>query len=133
MGLTYRFGCARGTFSALVILLQPLSDGCDIYLDSGSWSLLGLPVDLWVVLLEPDKAKDDILPSHASGCKGGVFRVVIELEDCIHDLCNGVHFIWSTIYIVDQNGTEELPGGEAVAFHTAPVHELSCGTTVYKS
>ena len=38
---------------------------------------LGLPVDLWVVLLEPGEAKDAILCSQASDCKGGVFRVVI--------------------------------------------------------
>ena len=76
--------------------------------------------------------KDDILLSQAGDCEGGAFRVVIESEDCIHYLCNGAHFIQSTIYIVDQNGIDEFPSGEAVAFHIAPVHELTHGTTVYK-
>ena len=34
--------------------------------------LLGMPVDLWVMLLEPGEAKDDVLLSQAD-CKGGVF------------------------------------------------------------
>ena len=94
---------------------------------------LGLPVDLQIVLLEPSEAKDDILLSQASDCKGGAFRVVIKSEDCIYNLHKKACFVWSTIYIVDQNGKEELLSGEAVAFYIAPVHELSCGTTVYKS
>ena len=53
--------------------------------------------------------------------------MVIESEDCIHNLCNGARFIWSAIYIVDRNGTDEFPSGEAVAFHIAPVHELAHG------
>ena len=84
--------------------------------------LLGLPVDLWVVLLEPGEAQDDILLSQAGDCEGGVFRVVIESEDCIHNLRNRARFIWSAIYIVDWNGTDEFSSGEAVAFHIAPVH-----------
>ena len=70
--------------------------------------------------------------SQTSDCEEGAFGVVIESEDCIYNLCNGAHFIWSAIYVVDQNGTEELPSGEAITFHIAPVHKLSCGTTVYK-
>ena len=93
-----------------------------------SWAL---PVDLWVVLLEPGEAQDDILLSKAGDCKGGAFRVVIELEDCIHYLHNRTPFIWSATYIVDWNGMDEFLSGEVVAFHIAPVHELTCGTTVY--
>ena len=70
-----------------------------------------LPVDLWVVLLEPGEAKDDVLLSQASDCEGGAFGVVIESEDCIYNLCSGAHFIWSAIYIVDWNGTEGLLSG----------------------
>ena len=94
--------------------------------------LLGLPVDLWVVLLEPGEAQDDILLSQAGDCEGGAFRVVIESEDCIHNLHNGARFIWSAIYIVDWNGMDEFLSGEAVAFHITPVHELTHGTTVHK-
>ena len=94
--------------------------------------LPSLPVDLQVVLLEPGEAQDDILLSQAGDCEGGAFRVVIESEDCIHNPCNGVRFVWSAIYVVDWNGTDEFSSGEAVAFHIAPVHELTHGTTVYK-
>ena len=50
----------------------------------------------------------------------------------MYDICNGAHFVWSAIYVVDGNGMEELLSDEAVVFHIAPIHELSCGTTVYK-
>ena len=76
--------------------------------------------------------KDDILLSQAGDCEGGMFGVVIESEDCIHNLHNKACFIWSPIYIGDWNGTDEFPSGEAVVFHIAPVHELTHGTTVYK-
>ena len=82
--------------------------------------------------MEPGEAQDDILLSQAGDCEGGAFRVVIESEDYIHNLRNGARFIWSAIYIVDRNGTEEFPSGEVVAFHIAPVHELTRGTTVRK-
>ena len=39
---------------------------------------LGLPVYLWVVFLKPGEAKDDILLSQDSDCKGGAFGVVVE-------------------------------------------------------
>ena len=94
--------------------------------------LLGLPVDLQVVLLELGEAQDDILLSQAGDCKRGVFRVVIKLENCIHNLRNGAHFVWSANYVVDCNGMDEFLSGEAVAFHIAPVHELTHGITVYK-
>ena len=55
--------------------------------------LLGLPVDFWVVCLEQGEAKDDILLSQASDCEGGLFGVVVESEDHIHNLRNGACFV----------------------------------------
>ena len=92
--------------------------------------LLGLPVNLQVVLLEPGEVKEDILLSQVHDCEGA-FGVVIGSEDCIRNLHNGACFIWSAIYIVDLNGMEVHLGGEVVAFQVAPVHELSHGTAVY--
>ena len=47
--------------------------------------LPSLPVNLWVMLLEPSKPKDDILLPEVSDCEGRVFCVSIILEDCVYN------------------------------------------------
>ena len=47
--------------------------------------LPSLPVNLWVMLLEPSKPKDDILLPEVSDCKGHAFCVSIIPEDCVYN------------------------------------------------
>ena len=50
--------------------------------------LLGLPVNLWVVLLKAGESEDDILPPKVGDCKCCPLGMAIEVEDCIHNLSN---------------------------------------------
>jgi hypothetical protein len=58
--------------------------------------------------------------------------VVIETEDYIHYFRDGSCLIQCSIYVVDWDGTEKFPSGEAVVFYIGTVHELSGRSTVYQ-
>ena len=47
--------------------------------------LPGLPVNLWVMLLEPSKSEDDVLFPEVSDCEGHVFHMSIIPENCVND------------------------------------------------
>ena len=92
---------------------------------------MGLPVNLWVVLLEPGESKDDVLPTKIGDCECGPFGVTIEMEDCIYNLSDGPALIWRTVHIVDWNRLTDLMSGQSVVLNVVLAHEGSCGPTVY--
>ena len=67
--------------------------------------LPSLPVNLWVMLLEPNKPKDDILLPKVSDCEGRAFRVSIIPEDCVYNFRDQSCLITSSINIEDWDGT----------------------------
>ena len=94
--------------------------------------LLGLPVSLWVVLLEPGEPKDDVLLPQAGHCKRGAFHVPILVENCIYNFCDGSCLIRASIHIKYWDGTSEFPCGQPVLLYMVTVYELASGSTVYK-
>ncbi|KAG5726821.1 hypothetical protein E4T56_gene586 [Termitomyces sp. T112] len=74
------------------------------------------PVNLGVMLSEPCKPKDYVLPPQADNGKYGVLHMVLILENQIHHGANGTGFIEHFINVVDQNGLKEELCSEAVVF-----------------
>ena len=70
--------------------------------------LLSPPVNLWVMLLEPSKSKDDVLLPKVSDCKGHVFHMSIILEDCVYNFCDRSCLIASSINIEDWDGMLDI-------------------------
>ena len=94
--------------------------------------LLGLPVNLWVMLLEPSKSKDDVLFPKVGDCKGRAFHMSIILENCVNDFCDQTCLIASSIHIENWDGMLQLLSGKSVTFHIVLVHELTSGSAVYE-
>ena len=44
-----------------------------------------LPVNLWVMLLEPSKPEDDVLFPEVSDCEGCAFHMSIIPENCVYN------------------------------------------------
>ncbi|KAG5331576.1 hypothetical protein C0989_007972 [Termitomyces sp. Mn162] len=74
------------------------------------------PIYLGVVLVEPCKAKDHVLPTQASDGKNGVLHVIPIVEDQVNHGADGACFIGCSINVVDQNQLEEGLHGQAMAF-----------------
>ena len=94
--------------------------------------LPGLPVNLWVMLLEPSKSKDDVLFPKVSDCEGRAFRMSIIPENCVNDFRDQTCLVTSSIHIENWDGTLQLPSGKSVTFHVVLVHELTSGSAVYE-
>ena len=94
--------------------------------------LPSLPVNLWVMLLEPSKPKDDVLFPEVSDCKGRAFHMSIIPENCVYNFHDRTCLITSSINIEDWDGTLQLPSAKSVTFHVVLVHELTGGSTVNK-
>ena len=60
----------------------------------------GLPIDLWVVILEPGIAKDHALLSEAKDGKECSFGVDLVTEDYIHHFGNLTCFVEGAVYVV---------------------------------
>ena len=50
--------------------------------------LLGLPVNLRVMLLEPSKSEHDVLFPKVSDCEGHAFHMSVIPENCVEDFCD---------------------------------------------
>ena len=92
--------------------------------------LPSLPVNLWVMLLEPSKPEDDVLFPKVSDHKGHAFHMSIIPENCVNDFRDRTCLIASSIDIEDWDGMLQLPSVKSVTFHIVPVHELAGGSTV---
>ena len=87
--------------------------------------LLGLPVNLWVMLLEPSKSEDDVLFPKVSDCKGCAFHMSVIPENCVNNFHDQTCLVASSINIEDWDGMLQLPSVKSVMFHIVPVHELA--------
>jgi len=72
--------------------------------------LSSLPIDLWVVVLEPGIAKDHALLSKAGDSKECPFRVGLVTEDYIYYFRDLPCFVGGAIYVVHWYGARDTPG-----------------------
>ena len=63
--------------------------------------LPSLPVNLWVMLLEPSKPEDDVLFPKVSDHEGCAFHMSIIPENGVYNLCDQTCLIMSSINIED--------------------------------
>ena len=84
--------------------------------------LLSLPVNLWVMLLEPSEPEDDVLFPEVSDCKECAFHMSIIPENCVYNFCDRTCLVVSSINIEDWDGMLQLPSAKSVTFHIVLVH-----------
>ena len=77
----------KAVYPLLLLVLFPYIHSTHVAFvqTSTHYYLLSLPVNLWVMLLEPSKPEDDVLFPKVSDCEGCAFCMSIVLENCGYD------------------------------------------------
>ena len=68
-----------------------------------------LPVDLWVVLVQPCVPKYGGIPTELRHCEECSFRVVIVLKDDLYDFANHTSLVRCTVDVEDGDHLNEGP------------------------
>jgi len=89
-----------------------------------------LPIDLWVVVLEPGIAKDHALFSKARDSKECPFRVGLVIEDYIYHFGDLTCFIGGAIYIIHWYRAGDALGANAFHMDKVFIYEVACSSEV---
>jgi len=92
----------------------------------------GLPIDLWVVVLEPGVTKDHVLPSKAGDSEEHPFRVGFVMENYIYHFRDLTCLIGGAIYIIHQYGARDAPGVNAFRSDQVSIYEVAHSSRVQK-
>jgi len=92
----------------------------------------GLPIDLWVVVLEPGITKDHALPSKAGDSKEHSFGVGFVMENHVYHFRDLTCLIGGAIHIVHQYGARDAPGVNTFHSDEVSIYEVARGSRVQK-
>jgi len=92
----------------------------------------GLPIDLWVVVLEPGITKDHALPSKAGDSKEHSFGVGFVMENHVYHFRDLTCLIGGAIHIVHRYGARDAPGVNAFRSDEVSIYEVARGSRVQK-
>jgi len=84
-----------------------------------------LPIDLWVVVLEPGIAKDHTLLSKAEDGKECPFRVGLVMEDYIYHFGDLTCFIGGAVHVVHRYRTGDALGANAFHMDKVFIYEVA--------
>jgi len=92
----------------------------------------GLPIDLWVVVLEPGITEDHALSSKAGDSKERPFRVGFVIENHIYHFRDLTCLIGGAIYVVHQYGARDAPDVNAFRSDEVSIYEVAHSSGVQK-
>jgi len=92
----------------------------------------GLPIDLWVVILELGISKDHALLSKARDGEEYPFRVSFVMKDYIHYFRDLTCLIGRTIHIVYQYGVRDALGANTFHMDKVFIYEVAHSSRVQK-
>ena len=92
----------------------------------------GLPIDLWVVVLEPGITKDHVLPSEAGDSEECSFRVGFVMENHVYHFRDLTCLIEGAIHIVHQYGARDALGVNAFCSNEVLIYEVARSSGVQK-
>jgi len=92
----------------------------------------GLPIDLWVVVLEPGITEDYVLPSKAGDSKERPFRVGFVMENHVYHFRDLTCLIGGATHIVHQYGARDAPGVNAFRLDEVSIYEVARSSGVQK-
>ena len=87
--------------------------------------LSGLPIDLWVVVLEPDIAEDYALLSKVRDSEKHLFRVGLVVKDYIYHFRDLPCFVGGAIYIVHWYRARDALGANTLHMDKVFVYEAA--------
>jgi len=92
----------------------------------------GLPIDLWVVVLEPDVTEDHVLPFEARDSKKHPFGVDFIIENHIYHFRDLTCLVGEVVYIVHQYGARDALGVNTFRLDEVSIYEVACSSGVQK-
>jgi len=103
------------------------SGGTSVHLHFSS-----LPVDLWIMVLEPGVTKDHTLLPKVGDGKEHSFRVGFIMEDHVYHFGDLSSFIRGTVYVEHWYGARDVPGANTLHVDKIFIYEIACGSGVQK-
>jgi len=91
-----------------------------------------LPIDLWIIVLEPGIAKDYALLPKAGDGKEHPFRVSLVMKDYIYYFGDLSCFIGGAVHVVYQYGTEDTPGANTLHMDKVFIYKAANSSEVQK-
>jgi len=91
-----------------------------------------LPIDLWVVVLEPGITKDHVLPSKAGDSEERSFGVGFVIENHVYHFRDLTCLVGGAIHIVHRYGARDAPGVNAFRSDEVLIYEVACSSRVQK-
>jgi len=92
----------------------------------------GLPIDLWIMVLEPGVAEDHALLPEVRDGKERPFRVGLIMEDYIHHFGDLSCFVRGTIHVEHWYGARDVPDANTLHTDKIFIYEIACGSRVQK-
>jgi len=92
----------------------------------------GLPIDLWIMVLEPGVTEDyALLPEVADG-EEHPFGVGFITEDHVYHFGDLSGFIRGTVHVEHRYGARDVPGANTLHTDKIFIYEIACGSGVQK-
>jgi len=92
----------------------------------------GLPIDLWVVVLEPGITEDHVLPSEARDSEKRPFGVGFVTENYVYHFRDLICLVGGAVHVVHQYGARDAPGVNAFHSDEVSIYEVACSSGVQK-
>jgi len=92
----------------------------------------GLPIDLWIMVLEPGVAKNYALLPEIRDGEERSFGVGLITEDYIHHFGDLSCFVRGAVYVEHQYGVRDAPSTNTLHTDKIFVYEVACGSRVQK-
>jgi len=91
-----------------------------------------LPIDLWVVILEPDITEDHVLLSKAADSEERPFGVGFVAEDYIYNFGDLACLVGGPVHIVHRYGARDAPSVNTFRPYEVSIYEVACSSRVQK-
>ena len=103
------------------------SRGAPVYLHFS-----GLPIDLWIMVLEPGVAEDHALLSEVGDGEEHSLRVGLITENYVYHFGDLPCFVRGAIHIEHRYGVKDVPGANTLRTDKVFVYEVVCSSRVQK-
>ena len=91
-----------------------------------------LPIDLWVVVLEPGITEDHVLPSEAGDSKERPFRVGFVIEDYVYHFGDLTCLIGGAVHVVHRYRVRDALGVNTFHMDEVSIYEVTYSSEVQK-
>jgi len=90
----------------------------------------GLPIDLWVMVLEPGVTEDHALLPEVGDGEEHPFGVSLIIEDYVHHFRDLSGFVRGTVHVEHWYGARDAPGADTLRADKIFIYEIACGSGV---